>query len=110
MARPLLLYPYAAVRSSNSPSKRESELMSTATAIQACIAHELRVDHSPHDAVVEFLNHEIDGPSGTRELSERAGACYDAENVGLQSSERGAVVATALTLDDFGGRSDALGG
>ena len=84
--------------------------MSTATAIQARIAYELRDDHSPDDAVVEFLNHGVDGPYQACELSEQVGACYDAENVDLQSSEKGAVVATALTLDDFGGRSDALGG
>jgi hypothetical protein len=84
--------------------------MTTATAIQTRIAYALRDDHRPDDAIVEFLSHEIDGPCQTCELSEQFGACYDAENVGLQSSEKGAVVAIALTLDDFGGRSDALGG
>jgi hypothetical protein len=84
--------------------------MTTATAIQTPVAYALRDDHSPDDAIVEFLRHEIDGPFQTCELSEQVGACYDAENVGLQSSKIGAVVATALTLDDFGGRSDALGG
>jgi hypothetical protein len=84
--------------------------MTTATAIQTRVAYALRDDQSPDDAIVEFLRHEIDGPFQTCELSEQVGVCYDAENVGLQSSEKGAVIATALTLDDFGGRSDALGG
>ena len=84
--------------------------MTTMTAIQTRVAYALRDDHSPDDAIVEFLSHEIDGPFQTCELSEQVGACFDVENVGLQSAERGAAVATALTLDDFGGRSDALGG
>ena len=84
--------------------------MTTMTAIQTRVAYALRDDQSPDDAIVEFLSHEIDGPCPTCELSEQVAACYDAENVGLQSSEKGAFVATALTLDDFGGRSDALGG
>ena len=83
--------------------------MTTATAIQARIAYALRDDHSADDAIVEFLSHEIDSPRQTCGLSERVGSCYDAENVGFQSSES-AVVATALLLDDFGGRSNALGG
>jgi hypothetical protein len=84
--------------------------MTTATAIQTRIPYASRDDHSPDDPIVDFLNHEIDGPFQTCELSKQVGAWYDEENVGLQSSEKGAVVATALTLDDFGGRSDALGG
>ena len=80
--------------------------MTTATAIQARIAYALRDGHSADDAIVEFLSHEIDGPRQTYGLSERVGSCYDAENVGIQSSE-GAVVAASLILDDFGGRSDA---
>jgi hypothetical protein len=84
--------------------------MTTATAIQTPIAYALRDDHSPDDAVVEFLSHELDGPYQACELREQVEACYDAENVARQSSEKGTAVATALTLDDFGGRSDALGG
>ena len=84
--------------------------MTTATPIQTRIAYALRDDHSPDGAVVDFLSHGIDGTRQACELSEQAGACYDAENVALQSSEKGAAVATELTLDDFGGRSDALGG
>ena len=84
--------------------------MTTATAIQTRIAYALTGDHSPDDAVVEFLSHEIDGPCLACESSEQVGACYDAENKALQPSKKGAAVATALTLDDFGGRSDALGG
>jgi hypothetical protein len=109
MARPLQMRRFAAFRFTNIPSKG-SELMTTATAIQTRIAYALSDDHRPDDAIVEFLSHEIDGPCQTCELSEQVGACFDAKNVGLHSSEKGAVVATALTLDDFGGRSDALGG
>jgi hypothetical protein len=109
MARPLQIRCFAAFRSTNIPSKG-SEFMTTATAIQTRVAYTLRDDQSPQDAIVEFLSHEIDGRCHTCELNDQVGACYDAENVGLQSSEKGAVVATALMLDDFGGRSDALGG
>ena len=84
--------------------------MTTATAIQTRIAYSLRDDHSPESAVVEFLSHEISGPRLACGLSEAVGACDDAEIVALQSSDKGAAVGTALTLDDFGGRSDALGG
>jgi hypothetical protein len=89
---------------------RGSEAMTTATAIPTGIAYALRDDHHTYDAVVEFLSHELDGPFQVCELSDQVGACYDAENVPLQASEQGATVARALTLDDFGGRSDALGG
>ena len=84
--------------------------MTTATAIQTRIASALRDDHSPDDAVVEFLSHAINGPRQACESSEEVRDCYDAESVALQSSERSATLGTALTLDDFGGRSDALGG
>ena len=84
--------------------------MTTATAIQTRIASAFRDDHIPDDSVVEFLSHAINGPRQACESSEAVGACYDAENVALQSSEKGAADGTALTLDDFGGRSDALGG
>ena len=84
--------------------------MTTATAIPTRIAYALRDDHHTGDAVVEFLSHELDGPFQSYELSEHVGACYNAENVVLQASEQGAALARALTLDDFGGRSDALGG
>ncbi len=84
--------------------------MTTATAIRTHIAYALSDGRHTDDAVVEFLSHDIDGPYQACELSEHVGACYDAENVALQASEKGAAVASALTLDDFGGRSDALGG
>jgi len=84
--------------------------MSAATAIQTRIAHEVKDDHGSEDAVVEFLSLEIDCFRQACELSGQVGAFYDAENVVLQSLERGAAVDAALTLDDFGGRSDALGG
>jgi hypothetical protein len=35
---------------------------------------------------------------------------HDAKNAALQSSEKDSAFASGLTLDDFGGRSDALGG
>jgi hypothetical protein len=84
--------------------------MTTATAIQARTAYALRDEHGPDNAAVEFLSHETDGPCQAYEFREQGGAFYDAENVAVQSSERDAAVASALTLDDFGGRSDALGG
>jgi hypothetical protein len=84
--------------------------MTTATAIQSRISYALSDDRRPDDAIVEFLSKEIDGPCQTCELSEQVGAYYDAENTALQSSKKGVFVATGLTLDDFGGRSDALGG
>jgi len=37
-------------------------------------------------------------------------AGYDANKLALDSSEKDTATATGLTLDDFGGRSDALGG
>jgi hypothetical protein len=89
---------------------RGSEAMTTATAIPTRIAYALRDDHHTYDAVVEFLSHELDRPFQACELSHQVGACYDAENEHLRASEQGAAFARALTLDDFGGRSDALGG
>ena len=35
---------------------------------------------------------------------------HDAKKAAVQSSEKDAAFASGLTLDDFGGRSDALGG
>jgi len=84
--------------------------MTTATVIQTHIAYALSDDHSPNDAVVGLLSHEIDGSCQACDLSEQVGVCYEAENVVLQSTEEGAAIADELTLDDFGGRSDALGG
>jgi hypothetical protein len=37
-------------------------------------------------------------------------ADYDAKKMPEHSSEKDTGIATGLTLDDFGGRSDALGG
>lgn len=84
--------------------------MTTATAISSGIAYALRDVHHTDNAVVKFLSHGLDSPFQVCELSDRVGACYEAENVPLQASEQDAAVARALTLDDFGGRSDALGG
>jgi hypothetical protein len=84
--------------------------MTTATPIQTRIAYALRDDRSPDGAVIEFLSHGIDGHRQACELSGQSGAIYDSEIVVLQSSERGAAGDAAVTLDDFGGRSDALGG
>jgi hypothetical protein len=84
--------------------------MTTATAIRTRIANALSDDHHKDDALVEFLSHDLDGSHQACESSDLVRACYGSENVALEALEKGAAVASALTLDDFGGRSDALGG
>jgi len=45
-----------------------------------------------------------------KSAGDEVNAGYDAKKLAEDSSEQDAATATALTLDDFGGRSDALGG
>lgn len=84
--------------------------MSTPQAIQAHIALELRDDHFPDVGVSEFLSSKIALLCHSGQVCEQGRADHDANGVAIRSSEKGAAVATALTLDDFGGRSNALGG
>ena len=48
--------------------------------------------------------------SGIKLTSDEVKAGSDAGTVAVPSSERDKDIARGLTLDDFGGRSDALGG
>ena len=48
--------------------------------------------------------------SGLKSASGEVKADFDARKVAVHSSEKDTDVAGGLTLDDFGGRSDALGG
>jgi hypothetical protein len=48
--------------------------------------------------------------SGIKLASDEVKAGSDARTVAIPSSERDKDIARGLTLDDFGGRSDALGG
>ena len=48
--------------------------------------------------------------SGIQLASDEVKADFDAKMVAAPSSERDKDIARGLTLDDFGGRSDALGG
>jgi hypothetical protein len=48
--------------------------------------------------------------SGIKLASDEAKAGSDARTVAVPSLEREKDIARGLTLDDFGGRSDALGG
>jgi hypothetical protein len=89
--------------------------MATATTIRDRIAYEPCADshETPHDASGSRRSR----PSNSSRLSytvksadDELGAVDDAKYLAVQSSGKGAAVASALTLDDFGGRSDALGG
>ena len=77
--------------------------MSTATTIQAHIAYEV-IDS--RDPAIEL--------SDLRDASYAANSKNDeaksANRVTIRSAANGATVDPALTLDDFGGKSDALGG
>jgi hypothetical protein len=48
--------------------------------------------------------------SGIKSASDEVKADFDARKVDAHPSEKVTVIADGLTLDDFGGRSDALGG
>jgi hypothetical protein len=48
--------------------------------------------------------------SGIKSASDEVKADFDARKVDVHPSEKVTVIADGLTLDDFGGRSDALGG
>lgn len=45
-----------------------------------------------------------------KSAGDEVNASYDAKKLAGDSSEQDAATAAGLTLDDFGGRSDALGG
>jgi hypothetical protein len=47
---------------------------------------------------------------GIESAREELCAEFDSKTVAVHSSEKVADIARGLTLDDFGGRSDALGG
>jgi hypothetical protein len=48
--------------------------------------------------------------SGIKSAGDEVGAESDAKKMRIRSSAKVADMASELTLDDFGGRSDALGG
>jgi hypothetical protein len=95
--------------------------MSTPTIIQAHIADLLFDDHDPGIVVSETADHLSGSRRNTAADSRRfSGAVktagHDArinhktKNVAVKSSQKRVAAAGALSLDDFGGRSDALGG
>ena len=100
---------------------RGSELMSTPTIIQAHIADLLFDDHDPGIVVSETADH-LSGSrrspaSDSSRFNRAVKLASDVEatdrktmNVPGQSSEKQFAHAGAASLDDFGGRSDALGG
>jgi hypothetical protein len=98
--------------------------MSTMTTIQAHIAYS-EEDTVDNPASPPQTNAAADHTSGSgrsrasdssrrshadKSADEKPPADDDAPQVAVRSSERAASSAARLTLDDFGGRSDALGG
>jgi hypothetical protein len=79
--------------------------MSTTTTIQAHIAYGVIADQNPGIAVSDLRNASYAVKSASDEVE-----ADNATKAALPSSENGGTVAPALTLDDFGGKSDALGG
>jgi hypothetical protein len=80
--------------------------MSTATTIQAQIAYDVMDNYNPDAAVLDLSKSGYLVESANDEVE----AETPAKNVTIEPQAHGASLATALTLDDFGGRSDALGG
>jgi hypothetical protein len=95
--------------------------MSTPTIIQAHIADLVFDDHNPGIAVSDTANHR----SGSRQknasesrrfsgavklASKETRADHKSKNVAVRSWHKRVADAGAASLDDFGGRSDALGG
>jgi hypothetical protein len=95
--------------------------MSTPTIIQAHIADLLFDDHDPGIAVSETADHLSGSRRNTASDSTRfrgavklaadkAGAGHKTKDVPVKSSQKRLAGAGTVSLDDFGGRSDALGG
>jgi hypothetical protein len=85
---------------------RGSELMSPTTNIQAHTAYEAIDGMNPDLAGSDSRN--LLNP--VRSANERLGADSASKTAVVPSKERIANVARSLSLDDFGGRSDAPGG
>jgi hypothetical protein len=95
--------------------------MSAPTTIQAHIAYELIVDHD-RGVVVTATADRLSGsrPTGASDSSRfsravdsaphRVETRYEAKNVAVESSDKRVADGAAASIDDFGGRSDALGG
>jgi hypothetical protein len=79
--------------------------MSTATTIQTHIAYQVMDDQNLGIAVSDLMEVSDAVKSVDDNVEARA-----AKNVEIPSTKNRPTVAPALSLDDFGGRSDALGG
>jgi hypothetical protein len=83
---------------------RGSELMSTATTIQAHTAYDVMDAHNPGSPIPDLRNVSRGLKSANGAVEAKAAAYHP------QRSSTTRARFAALTLDDFGGRSDALGG
>ena len=79
--------------------------MSTATTIQAHTAYEM-IDGNPDSAYSDLSKYHY----SVRSANDGALGDTASNNVAMGSDAKGARVVSGLTLEDFGGRSDALGG
>ena len=95
--------------------------MSTPTTIQAHIAYESIVDHDRGVVVTTTADHpSASRPTGASNSSRsrravnsaahRAETGHGPKNEAVESAKKRVANAGAASIDDFGGRSDALGG